>query len=64
MTIHERRAGRRRRERILKLSPQASRYFCRGMRLVSASGIEEKGMTVFRVDYLRCELYVTVPVWP
>jgi hypothetical protein len=34
------------------------------MRLVSASGIEEKGMTVFRVDYLRCELYVTVPVWP
>jgi hypothetical protein len=62
MTIHERRAGRRRRERTIALCQTADVFrFCRRMVLLAGDGGQP--MIIYRVDRHAGEIRVTVPVW-
>ncbi len=64
ITVHQRRALRKLRERVVTLSCSSeARMFCRGMELLASNATDiTQPMTVFRVDYRRGLLHVTVPM--
>lgn len=60
ITVHQRRAARKERERVITLFDKREVFkFCRGDRLGYSLTA-----AVFRVDYHRGLLHVTVPVMP
>jgi hypothetical protein len=64
ITVRQRRAFRRKRERVINVGSSDAFKFCRRMTLAMATTGADRfsPMTVFRVDYRRGLLHVTVPV--